>query len=127
MDKLTIPCTKEQTLKALELGAPIDLESEYYQPTEHDVKLDSPIPCKAFATGYHYAKCPTAEQMINWLEEQENIKSVEVTESFGWNYRVKKKHDDVENWIKGVCKSRREATIAAIDAALEYLIKLQFT
>lgn len=67
MNEFTIWCTEEQTHKALKLGASIELESEYYNPTEHDFKLDNPIPCESFTNGYHYAKCPTAEEMIGWL------------------------------------------------------------
>lgn len=107
----SIYCTEEQTRKALELGAP--LNSCYHNDDfQNTIKIGS----------LHYVEIPTAEQMIGWLEEQEGIRSIEVTESFGWHYRIKKKHDDVENWIQGNCKTRKESTLAAIDAALGYLI-----
>lgn len=70
MNDYTIYCTEDQTKKALELGAPIELWSEYHKKQEHDFKLDTPIPCKQFTNGYCVASCPTAEQMIGWLEEQ---------------------------------------------------------
>lgn len=119
MEQYTIYCTESQTRKALELGAPIELESEYYHPTENDFKLDNPIPCKSFTRGYHYAKCPTAEQMIGWLEEQ-CVYELSIYKSiwtWGWTILFKDEYR-----INGhEFKSRKEATLAAIDAALEYL------
>lgn len=111
MDEFTIWCTPEQTRKALKLGASIELESEYYNPTEHDFKLDNPIPCEIFTNGYHYAKCPAAEQMIGWLELQINDMIV-VT--------------PYEYIVSGVdCKygfkSRSEATLEAINVTLKHL------
>lgn len=113
MEQYTIYCTEEQTKKALELGAPIEVSS----------RLEPVVNRKYFSDLINFTVTiiPTSEQMIGWLEEQEGISSVEVTESFGWHYRVKKKHDDVEDWIRGTCQTRKETTIAAIDAALEYL------
>lgn len=122
MNRFTIYCTEGQTCKALELGAPIELESEYYNPTENDFKLDNPIPCESFTNGYHYAKCPTADQMIGWLEEQPSIVTIGVNKSrcLKWEYFITKigynEIDSAYNY-----SSRKEATIAAIDAALEYL------
>lgn len=126
----TIYCTPEQTRKALALGAPIELESEYYHPTENDFMLDNPIPCKYFTTGYHYAKCPTAEQMIGWLEEQMGITTFHINhysacKNEGYGYLIISKESvlecDAENEGMYLYPSRREAALAAIDAALEYL------
>lgn len=121
MNRFTIYCTEEQTRKALALGAPIILESEYYTPTENDIKLDSPIPCDSYTCGYHYAKCPTASQMIGWLEEQ----GLCIDSEGSWDGRVtmwvwdntKREHVYTSN-----TNSRQEATLAVIDAALDYLI-----
>lgn len=103
MEKYTIYCTLEQTKKALELGAPIKYEHDCYGvPT-------SPI-------------TPTAEQMIGWLEEQECIKSIDVGKSSVWDASVSG-HNDGDGYIfcDTCLYSRKEATLAAIDAALEYL------
>lgn len=66
----------------------------------------------------------TAEEMIGWLETQ-GIISIEVEHDFeGWYYvdYIPYSHiGDFENKYD----SRKEATISAIDAALEYLIQKQ--
>lgn len=49
MKRYTVYCTKEQTEKALKLGAPIEMEY-----------LD--LICKSFPIE------PTAEEMLGWLE-----------------------------------------------------------
>ncbi len=95
MNRYTLYCTEEQTKKAFELGAPIK-----YKDT-----LDNRERGK-FET-------PTAEQMIGWLEEQ------------GFNFEEARnytalEHDDIGT-IGIYERSRKEATLAAIDAALEYL------
>lgn len=108
----TIHCTTEQIRQALELGAPIiadTREIKFAKPNGLPFDVDRVV-------------IPTAEQMIGWLESQEAIRSVEVTESFMWHYRVRRnKHDDTEDWIQGARKTRPEATLAAIDAALGFL------
>lgn len=148
MEKYSLYCTEEQTEKAFKLGAPIeiwdtevDIEDRnigctvgyerfwcrpakienYLYKDNGDRREDVALLEGSEETGRIIVFSPTAEQMIGWLEEQEGIRGVEVTESFGWHYRVKKKHDDVEDWIQGTCHTRPEATLAAIDAALEYL------
>lgn len=112
----TIYCTEEQTKKALALGAPIELESEYYHPTEHDFKLDNPILCESFTNGYHYAKCPTAEQMLGWLEKQ----GLSITIYNYLNISFAFELDCVSNGKR--YPNRTDVTLAAIDAALEYLL-----
>lgn len=110
MEQYTIFCTPEQTRKALELGAPIE-ELEYN--------------CQQ---GWIYEKV-TAEQMIGWLEEQgiaiilesimdgDGIGYCWIAHTFNYNEDMCMKDDKM--------LSRKEATLAAIDAALEYLIKLK--
>lgn len=120
MNRFIIFCTEEQTKKALELGAPIELESEYYNPTENDFKLDNPIPCKSFTNGYHYAKCPTAEQMIGWLETIFKEVNIQEFADF-WEYNIYFTDDDLDILHCEHYSSRKEATLAAIDAALDYL------
>lgn len=108
----TIYCTPEQTKKALELGAPIKYTLERL--------IDScfkPI-------------IPTAEQMISWLEEQGMLIDV----SFIGTDKPKMQGDkifiyhvfDLNEWkelipFSRIYSSRKEATLASIDAALEYL------
>ena len=120
MDRYTIYCTPEQTRKALELGAPIELESEYYNPTEHDFKLDNPIPCESFTNGYYYAKCPTAEEMIGWLEEQ----GLHIYTEWSWYGQVTIwvwYNPEKEHIYTSKANSRQVATLTAIDATLKYL------
>lgn len=98
----TIYCTDEQTRKALELGAPI----EFQEDASHDDGKSSID--------------PTAEQMVGWLEEQEILIDIDTE----WNKSVLVYVWDCENksLINNVFHgSRKEATLAAIDAALEYL------
>lgn len=111
IDKYTIYCTKEQTKKALELGAPLELETEVYYPN-----------------GAAFPKKPTAEQMIGWLEDKGiSVKAV----CFSWLYenkptwQVHAYQRSTNFWDEiafGHSKSCKEATLSAIDAALGYLI-----
>lgn len=118
MNRYTIYCTEEQTKKALKVDAPIkitycavDLYNREYIIGENK--------CTAIII-------PTAEEMLGWMEEQGKI-------------TVKVEHFDEEdtNWIFVIFTfnerqwvtdgknfySRKEATLAAIDAALDYLLK----
>lgn len=114
MDKYTIPCTPEQTKKALELGAPIDYSSDNFDSdcTDNIGRLSNGL----------YAIIPTAEQMIGWLEEQDSIIDIELkTVTRGvWGYEVYGRFIPFKTSDSGY-NSRKEATIAAIDAALDYL------
>lgn len=106
MDEYTIYCTESQTKKALELGAPIKIE------------------CFSTATEDHWHEViPTAEQMIGWLEEQGvtiNIEHSNVEDTMRFKIRKSKDFDYVIAYNYHY-PSRREATLAAIDAAIEYL------
>lgn len=100
MENYTIYCTAEQTMKALDLGAPID---------HRHYTFDNEF----------YAILPTAEQMIGWLEEQGIYIHTEAVAN-SWRYYVT---DGIE-YIRHESKpSRKEAILAAIDAALDYLEK----
>lgn len=118
MDEYTIFCTEGQTKKALELGAPIRrilpteaINDPSFEMSEHF--SDRPIP--------YFVKIPTTEQMIGWLEEP-GITEIFITRRniYYWNYLIicKKKVAFRYNSYP----NRKEATLAAIDAALEYLI-----
>lgn len=106
MDKYTIYCTEEQTKKAFELGAPIEVLPNYMEFENFpfvNCKDGNQRPCMI----------PTAEQMICWLEEQElNF------EGSSYYMSVEIKNGDNIGIYSG---TRKEATLAAIDVALEYL------
>lgn len=121
MNKFTIYCTEEQTKKALELGAPImvtdtlgDLVMANYFTNEDN----------------HVATIiPTVEQMIGWLEEQGIMLEIEYNCTYK-NYNYTKNFRNRNGWGSKIFDSytkgfhtRKEATLAAIDAALDYLIK----
>lgn len=115
MEKYTIYCTSEQTRKALELGAPIEKDW---------------IPEFLFNNEYFSLKNPTAEQMISWFEEQGFIIEVSfrgLDEPNKQGNKVFIYHlFDYSEWeelnpLSDLYKSRKEATLAAIDAALKYL------
>lgn len=107
----TIHCTVSQTRKALELGAPIE-------PQTPSTLIDTL--CAFCGDGMYII--PTAEQLIGWLEEQEDISEFDIAiwEKPMWAFRV---HLIDKPSINGMhlFTSRKEATLAAIDAALEYL------
>ena len=112
MEQYTIYCTKGQTNKALELGAPIEVDFQFNYKT---VIINK----KAYIV-------PTAEQMIGWLEEQGigiTITKVMSGDLFQYMAHV----TDIQFRYLGMYgtfyNSRQEATLAAIDAALEYLSK----
>lgn len=128
MEKYTIYCTPEQTKKALALGAPIDsfgsegVSRDLVTKATEEGQLDE---VEKELNDYHatiigeLAYCmPSAEQMIMWLEEllplgmdiciQSNLLR-------HWNYFLGVKNGNQ------CLNSRPKATIAAIDAALEYL------
>ena len=114
MEQYTIYCTKKQTNKALELGAPIEVDFQFNSKT---VIINK----KAYIV-------PTAEQMIGWLERQglviiDTFSVTDLIDDLSWySYRLrfpwqKEKYNEIKY------DSRKEATLAAIDAALDYLSK----
>lgn len=120
----TISCTEEQTRKALELGAPIQLWSEYYKNQEHDFKLDTPIPCRQFTNGYCAASCPTAEQLIGWLRTKGCTPYVYPVMRDGRSVLSARLLIKLDNGNSDSFYGFGEdysIILAAIDAALEYL------
>lgn len=118
MNNYTIYCTEEQTKKAIELGAPITINS---WPPINDVKfmwISPPEDAIAWNNSTN-GLIPTAEQMIGWLEEQ------------GFYIRLSSSGGSVEIDFNCICEevgtSRKEATLTVIDAALDYLINNDFT
>lgn len=124
MEEYTIYCTEEQIVKALELGAPIIVTSNH-----------SDVANKEYYEVYHYESrtttaivLPTAEQMIGWLEEHGfwYINTTYYVVGDYWCYHgvTNGGHDSIGRNISHY-NSRKEATLAAIDAALDYLIKMK--
>lgn len=114
MDRYTIHCTEEQTRKAFNLGAPLEIGDD-----------KGTILCRY--QNYHtYKTCviPTASQMIGWLEEQRLF--IHIDYDFHVNDKPYKCEMCLLNGLTRHCgwfTSREEATIAAIDAALNHLIQ----
>lgn len=123
MDKFKIYCTEEQIRKALKLGAPVKLflisESGYVpEETKNEYNL-----C---GLGNNFYIIPTAGEMIGWIEEQENIKEVSIycdVTGLNWSFEGYKDNGSYAFAGRDSYPTRKEATIAAIDAALEYLSK----
>lgn len=120
MEEFTIYCTEEQTKKALELCAPLNFVEEG-RATWKQKHSSLYIPEK-----WRYFSYPTAEQMINWMEERGGI-SVNVQRiMIGGSYKYMCHVTDLHfNYIgKGGIhySTRKEATLAAIDIVLDYLI-----
>lgn len=116
MKQFAIYCTEEQTKKALELGAPITLFSNSgHIPQE---TADNWHLCLLGDNAYYI---PKAEEMIGWLEEVKGCSFNVYEVNIGWTYNIiyKKEVDSEESYIP--YESRKKATLAAIDAALEYL------
>lgn len=118
MEKYIIYCTEEQTMKALELGAPL---------------INVPLKCKTLSDegckamnvirtsdeGYdRYYLYPTAEQMISWLDEQGQ--SIEVSRLYRNNPNWSAFVDDTQI-VGNYYSTRKEAILAAIDVALDRL------
>lgn len=122
-------CTEEQTKKALELGALLFTFSESfandYRTSIHDKYCSIP-PIKE--EGYEdevYADIPTAEQLSGWLEEQKIFVHIIPCVDISCSWYIASKGYSKYGYTSDikVCKNRKEATLAAIDAALEYLSK----
>lgn len=117
MNEYAIYCTEVQTKKALELGAPI--EAQEYCPIGG---LDNDW----FAKGRYCFHIPTAEEMIGWLEKQ-GVNCFILRDMYdddAYNIQINEKlittgHPQYNYPIP--YDSRKEATLAAIDAALEFL------
>lgn len=111
MNRYIIYCSEEQTRKALQLGAPIEIDSHSH---------GRPY----IQNGTSFYLCPTSEQMIGWLEEQ----GIQVSIMFSYQVSPKKWNYDLDNNNLILFEhnsmsytTRKEATLAAIDAALGYL------
>lgn len=119
MDRYEIYCSKEQTWKAFELGAPIKLLYEKDSNSEQRyLTLNPQKHPSLFYEGYCYAKVPTVEQMMQWLEEKK-VEFTTISKAWGkWYFYV---NCPDRTLIDDGFQSREEALIKAIDSALEYL------
>lgn len=135
MNRYEILCTEAQTKKALKLGAPIEeviqrlLALNAYMDGEYSIseyrnkgiaiivyKDDVSISAKGY-------RIPTVEQMISWLEEKIYNIVVVKNKNGTWFYMIYWENS-LNHEIKSDYTTRKEATLAAIDAALEYLENL---
>lgn len=108
MNRYTIYCTEEQAIKAFELGGPL----------QHNWQEEDLI---VFIEKEGYKKIPTAEEMIGWLEEKGKLRiGIDANWCF-WCYTILDNRQIVEQGIE--YQTRKEATLAAIDAALNYLVE----
>lgn len=110
MNRYTIYCTEAQTKKALELGAPL---FRYTSIPNFAEVIEISIS--------EYYEIPTAEELIGWLEDN-NIETIIVCKKDGGDYGYTVYHTSHRSPLQHFWfSSRKEATLAAIDAALEYL------
>lgn len=108
MNQYTIYCTAEQTKKALEFGAPIEVTKQLGPLVNRKYLSDLET--------YTAIIIPTAEQMIGWLDGQGiNIAICICADGTYYNFYHK--------GLMKYYKTRKEATLAAIDVALDYLEK----
>lgn len=114
MDRYTIYCDIEQTKKALELDAPIIVISESYQENRPHFHM-------CINNENATVVLPTAEQMIGWLENHLSI-HVEKCTLDHWSSGVETKDHYYDH---SEFKSRKVATLAAIDKALELLKEIK--
>lgn len=112
IDEYTIRCTAEQAKKALELGASIEFEQTFCYNWK-DGKREPYPDIETDKDGEPILIKPTSEQMIGWLEDQ------------GLNFEGSSYYMSVEikngERIGIYSGTRKSSTLAAIDAALEYL------
>lgn len=121
MYRYTIYCTEVQTKKALELGAPLEVCNYNEVNTDRGFFNKDTVSC--------YRK-PTAEQMIGWLTATMDITTWHINyfptvNMYGYTIIGKDVvlECDRGEMSKYLYKSSKEATLAAIDAALEYLVE----
>lgn len=121
-------CTKEQVKKAFKLGNPIitfgygdlgDAEAEI-------LKLNRQVVLKRNEdNSIIVGQIPTTEELIDWLEEQGILVLAEPSQNkFYGTYFLKREDGYWLNrvFLDGLYTSRKDAIIAAINVALDYLI-----
>lgn len=118
MEQYKIKCEEEQAYKALKLGAHLRIFSNRGQISDETAKK-----WDMFNVGIVTYRLPSAEEMIGWIESNTHITQILIDGMEGtWGYRIYKV--TTSDALEANCyKTRKEATIAAIDAALDYLLK----
>lgn len=122
MKRYEIRCTPEQSKKAFELGAPIKANKDYSNGNvSGTLCVYGDITNK---NSYGIGECtilhiPTAEQMVCWLEEQGLIVTTDIGFTTEWYSYVKRNRELL--FLEHRFSTRKEATLVAIDAALDYL------
>lgn len=121
MNRFTIFCTPKQAKKALELGAPIKtvktVRTKNTVLSEDIIEYDEDT--------FTYAIPPTAEEMEGWLLENGITLCITVLTKNIIDYALRKVNE--RGTIDVTCRSSRdystlkEATLAAISTALDYL------
>lgn len=122
MNRFTIYCTEEQTRKALELGAPINVSIMV------DILRDN-IGIYCFLQGGDAYWFPTAEQIVGWLESQGIHIELEYDLTFDkYDFCILDEDESVAKRTMycdyfgfNSFSNLKDATLAAIDTALEYL------
>lgn len=113
----SIYCTPEQTKKALKLSAPIEIKygSINHKPSIEDLQY-------LIQYDNMWYKIPTAEQMIGWLEEQGIQISFNINCLNEWDCTVYNTLMRSGLLFQSIWETtRKEATLTAIDVALDYL------
>lgn len=133
MNQYTIFCTPAQTHKALSLGAPIEVfgfEDTSRQMVEiakqegHLEELESELNKTDHATiiGDLAYVLPTSEQICGWLEDVHHIR-FNVSRYGGNDDATIFFKEDRRRTFYRIKRSYKEALLACIDEALDYLIQ----
>lgn len=128
MFRYSIYCTEEQTRKAVGLGVPIKTFSqsfadEYRTSIIYDKYCSIPPIKREDCEDEIYADIPTAEQMNRWLESQGiRLHIFPIYREHDFRVGYKFSCEEIErNMNSNIYDCYKEAILAAIDAALEYL------
>lgn len=144
MNRYIIYCTPKQTKIALELGAPIEIEDTRDRYSFLPQYSDSTgCRSKKFEDAYKDCYCdetsayliPTAEELIGWLEAECGVidfnagRDMDFTKDDDFDfidtYCYSVSFEDKHKCTGSEFSTKKEATIAAINAALEYLIRIK--
>lgn len=125
MKRYSVYCTEEQTKKAIEIGAPVnEAMSRYNSRLVYDRIMQGKETREEYnkrgiaVLGKRTYNIPTTEQMIGWLDFKGVI--CEIYYRGKWYYDVQGLGNNVS------FSSRKEATLASISVALDYLTKIRY-
>lgn len=126
MQDYTQYCAAEQTRRAWKLGAPITIVKS--KRTKETIFADDVI--EFDNDTFTYVVPPTTQQMINWLREQGLFVAISIQS--GEDYYVFKyelyvlRDNALYLWNMNIAKTYEQAVVSAINAALDYLEKLNY-